>query len=138
MDPKNGLFYIYIYIYIIINLLAGHPHKFDKRMDYCKVAIINILTNYNRMDYSLCNQMIQPTNLNRLMDYYYYQFFEEYNEQERNNLRTKYYEMMTDLQTHFSFFDFLDYHKKKISVIEKILSWTKIENHKKLYQTYIL
>ena len=47
------------------------------------------------------------------MDYYYYQFFEEYNEQERNNLRTKYYEMMTDLQTHFSFFDFLDYHKKK-------------------------
>ena len=34
------------------------------------------------------------------------QFFEEYNEQKRNNLRTKYYEMMTDLQTHFSFLDF--------------------------------
>ena len=64
------------------------------------------------------------------------QFFEEYNEQERNNLRTKYYEMMTDLQTHFSFFDFLDYHNKKISVMEKILSWTKTENHEKVYQTY--
>ena len=25
------------------------------------------------------------------------QFFEEYNEQERNNLRTRYYEMVTDL-----------------------------------------
>ena len=44
--------------------------------------------------------------------------------------------MMTDLQTHFSFFDFLDYHNKKISVIEKILSWTKTENHEKVYQTY--
>ena len=64
------------------------------------------------------------------------QFFEEYNEQERNNLRTKYYEMVTDLQTHFSFFDFLDYHNKKLSVIEKTLSWTKTENHVKVYQTY--
>ena len=44
--------------------------------------------------------------------------------------------MMTDLQTHFSFLDFLDYHNKKIIVIEKILSWTKIENHEKVYQTY--
>ena len=44
--------------------------------------------------------------------------------------------MMTDLQAHFSFFDFLDYHNKKISVIEKILSWTKTENHEKVYQTY--
>ena len=64
------------------------------------------------------------------------QFFEQYNEQERNDLRTKYYEMVTDLQTHFSFFDFLDYHNKKISVIEKTLSWTKTENHEKVYQTY--
>ena len=64
------------------------------------------------------------------------QFFEEYNKQKRNNLRTKYYEMMTDLQTHFSFFDFLDYHIKKISVIEKIFSWTTTENHEKVYQTY--
>ena len=44
--------------------------------------------------------------------------------------------MVTDLQTHFSFFDFLDYHNKKISVIEKTLSWTKIENHEMVYQTY--
>ena len=44
--------------------------------------------------------------------------------------------MMIDLQTHFSFFNFLDYHNKKISVIEKILSWTKTENHEKVYQTY--
>jgi len=63
-------------------------------------------------------------------------FFEDYNEQERNNLRTKYYEMVIDLQTYFSFFDFLDYYNKKISVIEKTLSWTKIENHEKVYQTY--
>ena len=53
-----------------------------------------------------------------------------------NNLRTKYYEMVTDLQTHFSFFYFLDYHNKKINVIEKILSWSKTENHEKVYQTY--
>ena len=41
VDPKNGLLYIYIYthiyidiyIYIIINMLTGHPHKFDRRMD---------------------------------------------------------------------------------------------------------
>ena len=46
--------------------------------------------------------------------------------------------MVTDLQTHFSFFDFLDYHNKKISVIEKTLSWTKTENHEKVYQTYPL
>ena len=64
------------------------------------------------------------------------QFFEEYYEQERNYLQTKYYEMMADLQTHFSFSDFLDYHNKKISVTEKILSWTKTENHEKVYQTY--
>ena len=44
--------------------------------------------------------------------------------------------MVTDLQTHFSFFDFLDYHNKKISVIEKTLSWMKTENHEKVYQTY--
>ena len=44
--------------------------------------------------------------------------------------------MVTDLQTHFSFFDFLDYHNKKISVIEKPLSWTKTENHEQVYQTY--
>ena len=44
--------------------------------------------------------------------------------------------MMTNLQTHFSFFDFLDYHNKKVSVIEKILSWTKTENHEKVYQNY--
>ena len=44
--------------------------------------------------------------------------------------------MVTDLQTHFSFFDFLDYHNKRISVIAKTLSWTKIENHEKVYQTY--
>ena len=37
---------------------------------------------------------------------------------------------------HFSFFDFLDYHNKKISVIEKTLSWTNIGNHEKVYQTY--
>ena len=43
---------------------------------------------------------------------------------------------MTDLLTHFSFFDFLDYHNKKINVIEKILSWTKTKNHEKVYQTY--
>ena len=30
----------------------------------------------------------------------------------------------------------MDYHNKKISVIEKILSWTKTENHQKVYQTY--
>ena len=53
-----------------------------------------------------------------------------------NNLRTKYYEIMTDLQKHFSFFEFLDYHNKKISVIEKTLSWMKTENHEKVYQTY--
>ena len=47
VDPKNGLLllllyiyiyiythiYKYIYIYIIINMLIGHPHKFDRRMD---------------------------------------------------------------------------------------------------------
>ena len=44
--------------------------------------------------------------------------------------------MVTDLRTYFSFFDFLDYHNKKISVIEKTLSWTKTENHEKVYQTY--
>ena len=64
------------------------------------------------------------------------QFFEEYNEQERNNLRTKYYEMVIDLQTHFNFFEFLDYYNKKISVKEKTLSWTKTENYEKVYQTY--
>ena len=64
------------------------------------------------------------------------QFFEDYNEQESNNLRTKYFEMVIDLQTYFSFFDFLDYYNKKISVIEKTLSWMKTENHEKVYQTY--
>ena len=44
--------------------------------------------------------------------------------------------MVTDLQTHFSFFDFLNYHNKKISIIEKTLFWTKTENHEKVYQTY--
>ena len=44
--------------------------------------------------------------------------------------------MVTDLQTHFSFFYFLDYHNKKINVIEKILSRSKTENHEKVYQTY--
>ena len=44
--------------------------------------------------------------------------------------------MATNLQTHFSFFDFLDYYNKKISVIEKTLSWTKTENHEKVDQTY--
>ena len=34
-------------------------------------------------------------------------------------------------KTYFSFFDFLDYHNKKITVIEKTLSWTKTENHEK-------
>ena len=38
-------------------------------------------------------------------------------------------------RTHFSFFDFLDYHNKKISVIEKTLPWRKKENHEKVYQT---
>ena len=45
VDPKNELLllyiyiyiythiYINIYIYIIINMLTGHPHKFDRRMD---------------------------------------------------------------------------------------------------------
>ena len=33
-------------------------------------------------------------------------------------------------------FEFSDYHNKKISVIEKTLSWTKTENHEKVYQTY--
>ena len=44
--------------------------------------------------------------------------------------------MVTDLQTHFSFFDLLNYHNKKISIIEKTLFWTKTENHEKVYQTY--
>ena len=44
--------------------------------------------------------------------------------------------MVTDLQTHFSFFDFLNYHNKNISIIEKTLFWTKTENHEKVYQTY--
>ena len=44
--------------------------------------------------------------------------------------------MVIDLQTHFSFFDFLDYHNKKKGVIEKTLSWTKTKNHEKVYQTY--
>ena len=44
--------------------------------------------------------------------------------------------MVTNLQTHFCFFDFLDYYNKKINVIEKTLSWTKTENHGKVYQTY--
>ena len=30
----------------------------------------------------------------------------------------------------------MDYYNKKISVIEKILSWTKTKNHEKVYQTY--
>ena len=30
----------------------------------------------------------------------------------------------------------MDYHNKKISVIEKILSQTKTENHEQVYQTY--
>ena len=45
--------------------------------------------------------------------------------------------MMIDLQTHFSFFVFLDYHNKEISVIEKNLTWTKTENHEKVYQNYM-
>ena len=44
--------------------------------------------------------------------------------------------MLIDLQTHFSFFDFLDYHNKEICVIEKTLSWTKMENHENVYQNY--
>ena len=44
--------------------------------------------------------------------------------------------MVTDLQTHLVSLIFLDYHNKKISVIEKTLSWTKTENHEKVYQTY--
>ena len=44
--------------------------------------------------------------------------------------------MVTNLQTHFSFFDFLDYYNKKLSVIKKTLSWTKTENHEKVDQTY--
>ena len=93
---------------------------------------INVLTKEFALDKELLkHDYLKPKNSDRKN-----QFFVEYNEQERNNLRTKYYEMMTDLQTHFSFFDFLDYHNKKISVIEKILSWTKTENHEKVYQTY--
>ena len=79
----------------------------------------------------LKHDYLKPENTNRKD-----QFFEEYNQQENNNLRTRYYEIVTDLQTHFSFFDFLDYYNKKISVIEKTLSWTKTENHEKVYQTY--
>ena len=63
------------------------------------------------------------------------QFFENYNEQERNNFKNKIYEMVTNLQTYFSFW-VLDYYNKKISVIEKTLSWTKTKNHEKVYQTY--
>ena len=43
--------------------------------------------------------------------------------------------MVTNLQTYFSFW-VLDYYNKKISVIEKTLSWTKTKNHEKVYQTY--
>ena len=93
---------------------------------------INVLTKEFVLDKELLkHDYLKPENSDRKN-----QFFAEYNEHERNNLRTKYYEMMIDLQTHFSFFNFLDYHNKKISVIEKILSWTKIENHENVYQTY--
>ena len=93
---------------------------------------INVLSKEFVLDKELLKyDYLKPENSDRKN-----QFFEEYNEQERNNLWTKYYEMMIDLQTHFSFLDFLDYHNKKISVIEKILSWTKTENHEKVYQTY--
>ena len=44
--------------------------------------------------------------------------------------------LIAPYMTYFSFFDFLDYHNKKINVIEKTLSWTKTENHEKVYQTY--
>ena len=93
---------------------------------------INVLSKEFVLDKELLNHdYLKPENTNRKN-----QFFKEYNEQEMNNLRTKYYEIMTDLQKHFSFFEFLDHHNKKISVIEKTLSWMKTENHEKVYQTY--
>ena len=76
---------------------------------------INVLSKEFVLDKELLkHDYLKPENTDRKN-----QFFEQYNEQERNNLRTKYYEMVIDLQTHFSFFDFLNYHNKKISVIEK-------------------
>ena len=93
---------------------------------------INVLSKEFVLDKELLkHDYLKPENTDRKN-----QFFEQYNEQERNNLRTKYYEMVTDLQTHFSFFEFLDYHNKKLNVIEKTLSWTKTENHENVYQTY--
>ena len=93
---------------------------------------INVLSKEFVLDKELLNHdYLKPENTNRKN-----QFFKEYNEQERNNLRTKYYEIVTDLQKHFIFFEFLDYHNKKISIIEKTLSWMKTENHEKVYQTY--
>ena len=45
--------------------------------------------------------------------------------------------LIAPYMTYFSFFDFLDYHNKKISVTEKTLSQKKIENHENVYQTYL-
>ncbi|KAK7834331.1 hypothetical protein CFP56_024680, partial [Quercus suber] len=93
---------------------------------------INVLSKEFVLDKELLKyDYLKPENTNRKN-----QFFKEYNELEKSILRTKYYEMVTCLQIHFSFFDFLDYHNKIISVIEKTLSWTKTENHEKVYQTY--
>ena len=43
---------------------------------------------------------------------------------------------MTDLKRHLNIFDQLDYYTRKIGVIEKTTSWTKVENQKKVYQTF--
>ena len=56
---------------------------------------INVLSKEFVLDKELLNHdYLKPENINRKN-----QFFKEYNEQEMSNLRTKYYEMMTDLQT---------------------------------------
>ena len=43
---------------------------------------------------------------------------------------------MIDLKRHLNFFDCLDYCTGKISVIEKTISWTKVKNQEKVYQTF--
>lgn len=62
-------------------------------------------------------------------------FFRQNNELERDYLKDKYFETVKDLKRHLNFFDCLDYCTGNISVIEKTISWTKIENQE-VYQTF--
>ena len=105
--------------------MCNRYHPFSERWEDILGPIdhdryINVLSKEFVLDKDLLkHDYLKPENTDKKN-----QFFENYNEQERNSFKNKNYEMVTNLQTYFSFW-VLDYYNKKISVIEKTLSWTK-------------